>query len=266
MSGAPASPSTPPAAPVPGAVSVETADGVATLTFSHPKGNSLPGSLLRSLTSAVEAAGADAAARVIVLRSRPPGPFCAGASFEELTRIGDADTGSEFFMGFARLILAMRRCPKLIIARVHGKAVGGGVGVVAAADYAIAVADAAVRLSELAVGIGPFVVGPAIERKIGVGPFQALAIDAATWRDAAWAERHGLYAEVVPDTQALDAAVGALARRLAASNPDAMAALKAVFWRGTDEWETLLAQRAALSGSLVLSDFTRRAIAAFAGR
>ena len=169
-------------------------------------------------------------------------------------------------MGFATLILAMRRCPKFIIARVHGRAVGGGVGIVAAADYAVASAAASVRLTELAIGIGPFVVGPAIERKIGLGAFQALAVDAVTWRDAAWAERHGLFAQVTPDGASLDAAVAALAERLAAGSPDAMARMKATLWEGTERWERMLDERAALSGTLVLSDFARTAIAAAAAR
>ena len=191
---------TKPAPPEAGTLTVHTARGIATIEFGHPKGSSLPATLLRAITSAVDAAAADSAARVLVIRSREPGPFCAGASFDELRGIQDRAAGTEFFMGFARLILAMRRCPKFVIARVHGKAVGGGIGVIAAADYAIAAPFAAVRLSELAVGIGPFVVGPVIERKIGHGAFQTLAIDAASWRDAAWAERHALFAQVVADT------------------------------------------------------------------
>ncbi len=249
-----------------GDVVVNTAAGIATIQFRHPKGNSLPGGLLRRLAAALDEVGADTNARVIVLRSGEPGPFCAGASFDELKAIADAAGGKEFFLGFGRLILAMRRCPQLIIARVHGKIVGGGVGLVASADYAIASTTASVRLSELAVGIGPFVVGPIIQRKLGLGAFQALAVDAATWRDAAWAERHGLYSEVVPDVFELDTAVTALATRLAASNPDAMARMKGVFWQGTEKWEALLDERAAMSGGLVISDFTRRAIAAFAAR
>lgn len=249
-----------------GHVSVQTVNGVATLEFGHPKGNSLPGALLRQIADALDALGADGEVRVIVLRSTEPGPFCAGASFDELRSIQDAATGKEFFMGFARLVLAMRRCPKFIIARVHGKTVGGGVVLAAAADYAIASASAAVRLSELAVGIGPFVVGPVIQRKMGLGAFQALAVDAATWRDAAWAERHGLFAEVTSDGGALDAAVAALADRLARSSPDAMARMKETFWQGTEHWDTLLEERAAMSGTLVLSPFTRDAIAAFGAR
>jgi methylglutaconyl-CoA hydratase len=249
-----------------GHVEVETANGIATVRFGHLKGNSLPGALLQNIADTIDAVAADAASRVLVLRSNEPGPFCAGASFDELRAIRDAETGTEFFMGFARVILAMRRCPKLIVARVHGKAVGGGVGIVAAADYAIATLAASVKLSELAVGIGPFVVGPAIERKIGTGAFQALAIDATGWRDADWAERHGLFAQVVSDGAALDEAVAALAGQLARSNPDAMATLKQVFWEGTDDWPVRLEERAAMSGRLVLSTFTRNAIAAFAAR
>ena len=249
-----------------GSVRVETTRGIATIEFGHPKGNSLPGSLLAELTSRFDAVAADPASRVVVLRSREPGPFCAGASFDELRRIEDRAAGVEFFMGFARLILAIRRCPKFVIARVHGKAVGGGIGIIAAADYAIAAPAAAIRLSELAVGIGPFVVGPVIERKIGHGAFQALAIDAATWRDASWAGRHALFAQVVGDTAALDAAVDVLAGRLAYSSAEAMARLKRVFWEGTDNWDALLQQRAVLSGELVLSEASRAAIAAFAAR
>lgn len=248
-----------------GTVSTTVAGGIATITFHHPKGNSLPSAQLARLAEAVDAAAADDDARVVVLRSEGTGPFCAGASFAELQRIsvsGDRGAGREFFMGFARLILAMIRCPKMVVARVHGKAVGGGVGVVAAADYAIAVRSASVRLSELAVGIGPFVVGPAIERKVGLGAFAAMAVD-ADWRDAAWAERHGLYAQVHDDPQAMDAAVAAAAERLARSNPEAMAKMKAIFWQGTSDWEFLLAERAEMSGTLVLSEFTRNAIAAF---
>lgn len=244
-----------------GMVDMAVADGIATVRFGHPKGNSLPAALLGELAAAVRQAGADATARVVVLRSEGTGPFCAGASFDELRAIGDEAAGKEFFMGFARLILAMRDCPKFVIARVHGRAVGGGVGIAAAADYTLAVTSASVKLSELAVGIGPFVVGPAIQRRIGAGAFAALAVDATSWRDAAWAEQHGLYARLHPTTDELDEAVDALAGALARSNPEAMATMKRVFWEGTEGWDELLADRAAMSGRLVLSEFTRAAIA-----
>jgi methylglutaconyl-CoA hydratase len=246
-----------------GSVAVAVADGIGTITFHHPKSNSLPGALLARLAEAVTSLGEDPAARVILLRSEGKA-FCGGASFDELRAIATAEEGTRFFSGFKNLILAMVRAPKFVVTRVHGKAVGGGVGVVAASDYALATEAAAVRLSELAVGIGPFVVGPVIERKVGLGAFSAMAVG-ADWRDAAWAERHGLYAHVSPDVTALDVSVAATCGRLAASNPEAMARLKRVFWEGTEVWTQLLAERAAASGYLVLSDFARRAIAA-AGR
>lgn len=248
-----------------GDVTVTVADGVGTVRFGHPKGNSLPGALLRRLAEAVQRVGKDAAARVIVLRSEGGGPFCAGASFDELVSIADEAQGEEFFSGFAGVILAMIRAPKFVLVRVHGRTAGGGVGIVAASDYAYAVRGASAKLSELAVGIGPFVVGPVIERRIGRGPYAAMSVD-ADWRDADWGERHGLYARVYDDVTQLDGELNALAGTLAASNPEAMAGLKRVFWEGTDGWDRLLAERARISGSLVLSEFTRGAIAEFKSR
>lgn len=245
-----------------GDVTMETADGIATVTFGHPKGNSMPGALLKMLAVQIAAAGADPRVRVIVLRSAGTGPFCAGASFDELVAIDDVEAGTEFFSGFARVVLAMVRAPKFIVTRVHGKVAGGGVGLVAASDFSMAVGAASAKLSELAVGIGPFVVGPAIERKIGLAAFSAMAVD-ADWRDAAWCEHRGLYSRVYHDPSELDDGVNALASTLARSNPDAMARLKQVFWAGTEHWDVLLAERAMMSGTLVLSEFTRSAIARF---
>ena len=242
-----------------GHVDCATQAGVATVTFGHPKGNSLPANVLADLASAVESAGRDPQARVIVLRSTGDGPFCGGASFSELKAVKDAEGGQRFFMGFANLILAMIRAPKFVLSRVHGKAVGGGVGVVAASDYAMATRSASVRLSELAVGIGPFIIGPVVERRVGPGPFAAMSVD-ADWRDAEWAERHGLYASLHESVADLDAALEQRAATLADSNPEAMAELKSIFWKGTESWPELLPQRAGISGRLVLSGFTRRAL------
>ena len=248
-----------------GDVSVTISDGIGTITFSHPKSNSLPAALLERLADAIDWLGRDSASRVIVLQSNGNGPFCAGASFDELIAIADAEAGEEFFSGFARVILAMIRAPKFVLVRVHGRAAGGGVGICAAGDYTFAARTASAKLSELAVGIGPFVVGPVIERRIGRGAFSAMSVD-ADWRDADWCERHGLYARIFTDTASMDAAINALAGTLAASNPDAMRAMKDVFWAGTAQWETLLAERARMSGTLVLSEFTRSAIAKFKSR
>jgi len=248
-----------------GRVAVELTDGVATIRFGHPKGNSLPAALLRDLADQIATLGRDVRARVIVLRSDGPGPFCAGASFDELTAIADADAGKEFFLGFARVILAMLRCPQFVVTAVQGKVAGGGVGIVAASDYAVAIETASCKLSELAVGIGPFVVGPVIERKIGLAAFQGMAVD-ADWRDARWAYTHGLYTQLAENTVELEERVRGIARRLAASNPDAMREIKRVAWAGTEDWDALLERRAEMSGRLVLSDFTRGAIAAFRAR
>lgn len=242
-----------------GYVRTDVRDGVATIEFYHPKSNSLPGTLLTELTAAVTEAGENPDARVIVLRSAGSSAFCAGASFAELQSISDAEGGKKFFMGFVNLILAMIRAPKFVVARVHGKAVGGGVGIVSASDFAIAASGASLKLSELAVGLGPFIVGLPIQKKIGMGPFSAMSID-ADWRDAEWGYRHGLYAEVHPDVVALDTALEKRVTTLAASNPEAMAQLKKVFWEGTEDWSAQLDTRAGMSGTLVLSEFTSRAV------
>jgi len=246
-----------------GYVKVEHHHGITTIEFFHPQSNSLPGRLLEELTHAVHGAGNDKDAHVIILRSGGEKTFCAGASFDELLAVESAEQGFQFFNGFASLINAMRKCPKFIIARIHGKCVGGAVGVAAAADYAIAVEGADVKLSELAVGIGPFVVGPAVERKIGLAAFSSLAIDAAMWRNAEWARRKGLYAELHASVEEMDEAIHRLSNNLLHSNPEAMAMMKEMFWKGTDHWDHLLPERAAVSGRLVLSPFTRNAIQKF---
>lgn len=240
-------------------------DGVGTVEFSHPKSNSLPAGLLDELARAITAVGEDPAARVIVLRSGGSGAFCAGASFDEFTAITDPAAGQAFFSGFYRVILAMVRAPKFVIARVQGRAAGGAIGVIAASDYSCAVRTAQVKLSELQVGIGPFVVGVVIERKLGPAPFMNLAVH-ADWHDAEWCERHGLYSSLAEDLPTLDVAVDTHARRLAASNPDAMREMKRIFWRGTEGWAATMADRAAMSGRMVLSDFTREALTRFRAR
>jgi len=237
--------------------------GIATIEFFHPQSNSLPASILNLLANTITEVGGNEHVKVIVLRSGGERAFCAGASFDELIAISDEAGGKKFFSGFAHVINAMRKCPKLIIGRIQGKAVGGGVGVTAACDYAIAVEDASVKLSELAVGIGPFVVGPVVERKVGNSCFAQLAIDTTEWRDAGWALRNGLFAEVHKTPEEADAAIAKLAGRLAKSSPEAMAELKKIFWQGTEHWDTLLLERAAISGTLVLSEFTRNAINTF---
>lgn len=237
--------------------------GIAVVEFQHPMSNSLPGAILRKLADTITEMGNNEVAKVIILRSAGEKAFCAGASFDELITIDNKEDGLKFFSGFAMVINAIRKCPKFVIARVQGKAVGGGVGLASAADYTFAVEGAAIKLSELAVGIGPFVVGPAVERKIGLSAFAELSIDAASWRDAQWAQQKGLYASVHENVAAMDEAIAVLAKTLAKSSPEAMKDLKGVIWQGTEHWDTLLTERAAISGRLVLSDFAVNAIGAF---
>lgn len=246
-----------------GYVKSEFHKGITTIEFFHPQSNSLPGKLLDELAHAIHGAGNDDQTKVVILRSGGEKAFCAGASFDELKAIKNAEQGLQFFSGFAHIINAMRTCPKFIIGRIHGKCVGGGVGIAAAVDYAIALESVEVKLSELAIGIGPFVVGPAVERKIGLSAFTQLAIDAHMWRSADWARRKGLFAEVHADTDGLDESIRRLADTLMHSSPEAMSEVKKIFWKGTEHWDKLLIERAAISGKLVLSEFTRSAIEKF---
>jgi len=246
-----------------GHVKVDTQSGIATISFFHPQSNSLPGALLRELGDTITRVSDDSEAVVIVLRSEGEKAFCAGASFDELIAIQDLEGGTRFFSGFAHVINAMRKSTKLIIGRVQNKAVGGGVGVASSVDYCFATSKASVKLSELAVGIGPFVVGPAVQRKMGLSAMSQLAINATEWQSAQWAKEKGLYAEVFETEEAMDAAIDALAQKLVNSNPEAMAELKNIFWQGTENWDELLVERAGISGRLVLSDFTRNAISKF---
>ena len=237
--------------------------GVGTITFAHPASNSLPGHLLRKLAESISAAGTSDDIKVVVLRSAGDRAFCAGASFDELVAIQNEQEGLDFFSGFAMVINAIRTCPKFVVGRVQGKAVGGGVGLASAVDICYATSYASVKLSELAVGIGPFVVGPAVERKIGTSAMGMLAIDAKSWKDARWAAQQGMYTEVFDNASDMDNAIDALTTDLASSNPEAMSELKRVLWEGTEHWDDLLMERAAVSGRLVLSTFTKDAIARF---
>lgn len=244
-------------------VKVEREHGIATIEFFHPQSNSLPGKILETLAQDIHGEGLNGDIKVIVLRSAGDKAFCAGASFDELMAIENEEQGLKFFSGFAHVINAMRKCPKFIIARIHGKCVGGGVGIAAAADYAIAAEGAEIKLSELALGIGPFVVGPSVERKLGVSAYTQLAIDAGLWRPADWARRKGLYAELHNEVAGMDDSIARLSTSLSHYNPDAMKELKKVMWRGTENWDELLKERAAISGRLVLSSYTKTFIKKF---
>lgn len=242
-----------------------SAEGIATISFYHPAQNSLPAALLDELAAVIVQAGNDLKTRVIILKSEGDRTFCAGASFDELLQIKDKEAGAIFFSGFARVINACRTSPKIVIARVQGKAVGGGVGLAAGADYCLATEAAAIKLSELAIGIGPFVISPAVTRKIGLPAFSQLTIRASNFQSAQWAKEKGLYNEVYADMASMDEALNGLAQKLASYHPEALAGLKQILWEGTEDWEELLHERAVISGELVLSEFTQQALHSFLG-
>jgi len=246
-----------------GTVQTHREGGVSVITFTHSAQNSLPGYLLRDLAEHIRKAGEDEETQLIVLQSGGDRTFCAGASFTELAAIEDEATGHQFFMGFANVIEAIRMCPKLVIGRVQGKAVGGGVGLASACDYCFASRHASVRLSELAVGIGPFVIGPAVERKIGLSAFSMMALDAGRWQSAEWAREKGLFMEVFESVEELDKAISAFTQELLGKNPEALRHLKRIFWEGTAHWPDLLSARAKTSGTLILSDIAQSAIRSF---
>ena len=238
-------------------------NGIAIISFYHPEQNSLPSDLLSKLTETIELAGKNDAIKVIILKSGGEKTFCSGASFQELGAINDEETGTLFFSGFANVINAIRKCPKVVIGSIQGKAVGGGVGIAAATDYCLASQFASIKLSELTIGIGPFVVAPAIERKIGLAAFSQLTLDATTFYSAEWAQNKGLYSSVHENNDELDKAVFTLAQNLANYNPEALIALKQILWKDTENWDELLQERAAISGKLVLSPFTKEALKRF---
>ena len=242
-----------------GSVTVNKNSGVGEVSFYHPKSNSLPGDLLKKLADELWLLSMDEDVKVIVLKSEGEKAFCAGASFDELTAINDLKKGKEFFMGFANLINIIRKSPKFIIVRVQGKTVGGGVGLIAAADYAFAVKSSEVKLSELALGIGPFVIGPPLEKKIGAASFKSMTI-CYEWKSADWALEKGLFDHVSNNVEEMDKAINLLTGKLVKSNPDAALHLKKIFWEGTENWDKLLEERAEISAKLVLSEFVKKTI------
>lgn len=236
---------------------------IATITFGHPSSNSFPSELLTRLTNELNDLSVNNSVSVIILKSEGNGAFCAGASFDELLAITNIEDGKLFFSGFANVINAMRKCSKLIIGRIHGKAVGGGVGIASACDYVLATTSASIKLSELAIGIGPFVIEPAVSRKIGKPALSELTIAAHEWKTAQWAHKKELYASIYETIEELDQAILTYSTKLASYNPEALSQIKKVFWENTSNWETLLYERAAISGELALSQFTIDALKEF---
>lgn len=246
-----------------GSLYTHIVNNIATVEFGHPASNSFPSELLERLEKEFEKLSGDEKVKIIVLRSEGEKAFCAGASFDELLAIENIHQGKLFFSGFANVINAMRSCKKLIVGRIHGKTVGGGVGLAAACDYCLATEHAAIKLSEVSIGIGPFVIAPAVERKMGVGALAELSLAAHEWKNAYWAKEKGLYARVFENSKDLDKELEIFTQKLASYNPDALLEMKKILWKGTEKWESLLQERAAISGELVLSEFTRNALNKF---
>ena len=236
---------------------------IATVTFSHPKSNSFPSELLQKLVDTFNRLSDDDSVKVIVLQSEGDKAFCAGASFDELLTVTTLEEGKRFFSGFATLINSMRKCSKLIIGRAQGKSVGGGIGILAACDYVFATEAADIKLSELSIGLGPFVIAPALERKMGVSALSDLSLNAKSWKTAYWAEKKGLFNTVFENKRDLDNGIDILTHQLSQYNPEALHDIKKMFWEGTEHWDELLYQRAETSGKLALSDFTKKALANF---
>jgi len=238
-------------------------NNIATVEFYHPAGNSLPSNLLNRLIKSFDELSNDNNVNIIILKSEKDQTFCAGASLDELLAIDNPSDGVAFFSGFGKLVNAMRKCKKPIIGRIQGKVVGGGVGIVAACDYAMATEQASIKLSEISIGIGPFVVEPAIRRKIGVGAVSELSLNPAMWQNAYWAKDKGLYARVFDNTKDMDKEIQILSEQLASYSPEAVQHLKRVLWEGTENWDRLLSERATICGNLVLSETTKKALRKF---
>jgi len=236
---------------------------IATIEFGHPASNSFPSELLERLTKEINSVSENAEVSVVILKSEGEKAFCAGASFDELVAVSNLDEGKKFFAGFANVINAMRTCKKLIIGRIYGKTVGGGVGLAAACDYVLATENASIKLSEFTIGIGPFVIAPAVERKIGISGLTELTLAASEWKTAYWAKEKGLYAKVFDSVEDLDTEIEALSQKLASYNSEALSAMKKTLWKNTDNWDKLLIENAEVSGKLVLSEFTKNALSKF---
>lgn len=245
-----------------GSLYTDIQQNIATIEFGHPQANSFPLELLNRLEKELNTLSQNPEVHLIILRSEGEKTFCSGASLDELLQIQTPEQGTQFFSGFARVINAMRTCSQLIIGRAQGKSVGGGVGLLAACDYVFATEQASVKLSEIAIGIGPFVITPALERKIGVGALAELTLS-TEWQNAYWAQKKGLFARVFKTIEEMDKEIAFFAQRLASYSPEALAQIKKSFWKDQNHWGELLLENAKISGEMVLSDFAKNQLKKF---
>jgi methylglutaconyl-CoA hydratase len=246
-----------------GSLYTKIENSIATVEFGHPASNSFVAELLDRLTDELNKLSENQAISVIVLKSEGDRTFCGGASFDELMAITNLDEGKVFFSGFANVLNAMRNCKKVIVGRVQGKTVGGGVGLAAACDYVFASENAAIRLSELSIGIAPLVIAPAVERKMGKAALAEMSLAPTEWKNAYWAKEKGLFAKVFSSLKEMDKELDFFTQKLSTYNPDALYEWRKVLWEGTENWDLLLSERASITGTLVLSEFTRNALSKF---
>ena len=232
-------------------------NNVAIIEFSSEQANALSMDLLHRLAKELDVASVNDSVKVVLLKSAGEKTFCAGAFFDELVKVDSLESGKVFFSGFASVLNAIRNCSKPVIGRAQGKAVGGGVGILATCDYVFATEQASIRLPELSIGIGPFVIAPAVERKIGIGALSELSFSPDQWKNAYWAQQKGLIARVYETAKEMDEAIDHFLVTLLKSNPQALSEMKRVTWQHTEHWERELIDNAAISGRLVLSEQTR---------
>jgi methylglutaconyl-CoA hydratase len=237
-----------------GFINYNIKDSVLHLEFGHPLGNSLPSNLLSGLKNSITTASTDDSIKVILLKSSG-NSFCGGASFNELVKIDNLEDATEFFMGFANLMLAIKECPKPVVAKVHGKSVGGGLGIIAASDWAIGTEKSSIRLSEISIGIGPFTIGPVLVRKIGVGNFQRLSLS-ADWIDSNWGLNSGLFQEIC-NSDALETVTESRIEHFKKLDPISFAENKKLMWSFSDITEDSLRVKASNVSKLLLNQNTQ---------
>ncbi len=236
-------------------LNIEMHGNYAVIEFFHPSHNSLHTGLLDKLRIAIDDLEKEESVNCILLKSGGDRTFCAGANFDEMKSISNFDEGKKFFSGFGKVIQSMKKSSKIIVGRIQGKAVGGGVGIIAACDIAFATKFASIRLSELSIGIGPFVIEPAVTRKLGISGFSELTLRPLVWKDALWVKSKGMFSEVFKTTELLDDYVDKYIKSLSSYSPVAIREIKKMLWHGTESWDSLMEKRAEISGELAMKNY-----------
>lgn len=200
---------------------------VAQITLNRPEvRNAFDDTLIQSLTKAFTRLGKDANVRVIILRAEGSA-FCAGADLNWMQRSVDFSFSENVQDAhhLAAMLKAIYDCPKPVIARVHGAAFGGGVGLVAACDIALATESAKFCLSETRLGLIPAVISPFVVPKIGQTAARRYFLTAEVF-SATQAAHLNLVTEVASDEAALDALLAKIVGAILANGPEALSQSK----------------------------------------